>query len=156
MLIIEIIYLFCPCWPILLYSRLFLGWKLSPNEMCSEMSGFRVKITSPYMEDMSYYSLAIGPFQHTQTGPSVPKASQTEEQNPKSENSLASPTLLYFKSFLSLNPLGSWNIWLCTLTFFSFWTCLDLVSCLQLFSFVLTTIPLETYSENFLWPWKPQ
>lgn len=64
--------------------------------------------------------LQLAPFITSRPGPSVPKESQTEEQNPKSENPLGSLTLLYFKSFLSFNLLGSWNIWLCTLAFFFF------------------------------------
>ena len=49
---------------ILVYSRLSMGWKLSPNVMCFETSGSHVKITKPTCGRWSCCPLGTSPFQH--------------------------------------------------------------------------------------------
>lgn len=49
---------------ILLHSRLSMEWKLSPNVVCSEMSGSHVKISKPTYGRWSCCPLGISLFQH--------------------------------------------------------------------------------------------
>lgn len=127
-----------------------------PNALCSEMSGSPVKRTKPTYGRQSCCSLGIGPFQPTQLrGHMYPEKSQVRLRILHQRVHLAPLChLAHCKSFLSLSPLGFWNIWLCILAFF--FNCLDLVSCFQLFSLVLITVLLGTHSGNFFSPWKPQ